>query len=548
MVYAPEDTAGDSTGSAARLLVIRGPGLGSQFELNARELVIGRASDADIRLTSAGISRKHCRIEAYKQGFRVVDLDSTNKTRVNGQVVDKHRLADGDRIQLEQTVLKFIAADTAESRYFERVAQAADRDPQTGLHTLEYFQARLEAIVGQAAASPEAASGGVFHIALDRPAELREQTGVTGASRLLAALGQRIAERLGEDVWSARFGEFRLVTIIEGVEESGLEEVASGLRRSLAAEVVDLGDHEIALTASIGVCPFSLRIADAEAMLVRAARCADQAQEEGGNRCRVFEPEVLASHVRESDLGIVGLLREALKGNSIQVLFQPAVSTGDDDIVHYQLLPRLMTDDDQLIPAARFIPIAEANGLIIDLDRWMGKRAVEILSEHKDQGRRLRLFVSQSAESLNDTERYLALSRDLDPEWRRSRQLVFEFAGKHLTNHLKPARLLLPGLRKLGFGVSVVGVGVDPASEALLTHFPADFYKLDPRLAGSIGNSREISAQFDKLADQAHRAGAKIIIPHVEDAQTMSRLWRSRADLLQGYFIQQPMQTPDFSL
>ncbi len=546
LITRPESEAGDRA-QPARLVVIQGPELGTQFALEGDGFVIGRASDADIRLTAAGISRQHCELKRSKGGFLIKDLNSTNHTRVNESVVERASLADGDRIRLGQTVLKYIAADTPEAAYHARLLRDGQRDPDSGLHVIGHFQTQLQALIQQATDSPEGVHGGVLHIALDKPAELRELTGVAGTGKLLARLGERISRALGDDTLIARFGEFRVVALTRTESAEALAQQAEKLRAEIVARVLDLGEGEVAVTASIGVCPFSLRIGEANSMLIGAARSAEQAQAEGGNRCRFYEPRVAAGNSSD-DLAVLALLTEALRKNTIQLLFQPAVSTGDESLAHYQLLPRLLTDDDELIPAARFVPVAEAQGKVRDLDLWMSVRALKILREHLGQNRQMRLFVSQAGASLGDRLRFETLTRDLEKPLTEQRLLVFEFRQADVLKRIKEARELMPRLRELGLGVSIAEVGDDVDPDLLLGHFSADYFKLTPRYARAIGRDAELTRRFEQLADQAHGAGARLIVPHVEDAETMGRLWASRADLLQGNFIQQPMQTPDFSL
>ncbi|HKF00066.1 MAG TPA: DUF3662 and FHA domain-containing protein [Actinomycetes bacterium] len=92
----------------ASLTLISGPRSGTGFfPLDAAELVIGRASAAGVTLADPGISRTHARVVREGDDFVVEDLGSTNGTEVNGQLVKRRRLADGDRIRLGSSTLQF---------------------------------------------------------------------------------------------------------------------------------------------------------------------------------------------------------------------------------------------------------------------------------------------------------------------------------------------------------------------------------------------------------------------------------------------------------
>jgi len=538
----------DSGQGTARLVVIQGPEIGRQFTLDSDNMVIGRADDCDLHLSASGISRHHCRIERKDRQFWVEDLDSTNHTRINEVVTEREALNDGDRIRLGETVLKFIGADNPEATWLEKIHDDASRDPDTGLFNRHHFLAQLEAALASVNATPEESGGGVIYLNLDASSAIRDRIGMSGMDHLLGRIGRRLDEVLRNDDIPARLGEHSLVVLTPGLDAGALDQLAETLRRLISEEVFAIKGQEVAASASLGICPLSLRIGEPDMLLVCAARAADQAQADGGNRCRTYQPEVSAASASDNERAMLGLLREALKKNTLQTLFQPAVSTGNDELTHYQLLPRLLTDDDQLIAAADFIPVAERHGRILELDRWMSVRALTVIREQLGRERPIRLFISQSAASLADEDRFEALAKNLEKRIAEQRLLVAEFRHADLDGHLKAARALLPRLRELGLGISISGVGDEARPELLLNHFDVDYVKMTPRFAAGIGADPKVSKQFDRLARTFHEAGARIIISQVEDAETMGRMWNSRADLLQGNFIQRPTQTPDFNL
>ena len=541
-----DSTTGDHI-KRARLVSVAGPELGAQFMLD-KEIVIGRSPECQIQLSAAGVSRRHSVVRATDSGYEIEDLDSTNHTRVNDQVVKRQALADGDRIRLGRSVLKFVAADSPDAAFHDDLAAAPQFDQSTGLYNVTYLQEQLGEALQAAAASPDAAPGGVLVVALDKSAELRDRVGIAGTSRLLRQLATRLTEKLGEQDIGARYSEFSVVVLVAGNGEQSLEQLAEELCEHVAGAAFDMGDQEIAISASIGLCAFDLRVNDAETMLIGAVRAAEKASADGGRRCLAYRPRVTGEAPDQDERALLGLLQAALQRNSIQVLFQPAVSIADSDTAHYQLLPRLLTDDDQLIPAARFVPLAERHDKIRELDLWMSVRATKVLDEQLGQNRQLRLFVSQSSASLTDRVRYETLAGRLKPAAREQRLLVFEFAHDDVLTHLKAARQLLPKLRELGLGVSISGISDQARPVDLLKHVPADYFKLAADFAHRMIGNHELTDIFNALVAQAHKTDAQIIVPMVENAETMSRLWTSKADLLQGNFIQQPMQTPDFSL
>lgn len=546
LVISRLDTHDEKPRSGARLVAVAGPELGSQFLLTG-EMTVGRAADSDVRLSAPGVSRRHCLIRAVDDDFEIEDLNSTNHTWINDVAVERQLLADGDRIRLGKSVLKYIAADSPDAAYHDDLAASPERDTTTGLLRIGPLQRRLDGLLEQASTSPEAGTGGVMVIAVDRASQVRERIGISGTGPLLAAIAERIAPAPGADTAVARYGEFNLAILVAGTTQA-LEQLAGEYCTAIARKPFAIDNNELAITVSIGTCAFDLRLGDAEAMLVGAVRAAEQAQDAGGRRCHAYRPRISTAGADESERVLMALMQDALRRNTVQVLYQPAVSTRDSDTAHYQLLPRLLSEDDQLIPAAQFVPAAERAGKVRELDLWISVRAIKVLDEQLNQGRSLRLFVSQSGASLDDKLRFETLAKRLRPEICDQRLLVFEFAYQDLMERLKSARQLLPRLRDLGLGVSIGGVDERVRPADLLAQLPADYIKLGGDFARAVSRDQAQADVFRRMAEQAHAADARVIVPMVEDAETMGRLWTSAADLLQGNFIQQPMQTPDFSL
>ena len=81
---------------------------GTRFDLpGGKVYLMGRDRDADIKLLSTSVSRRQARIDATGNTPVLIDLGSANGTKVNGEVVDRHPLREGDLIKMGQVVLRF---------------------------------------------------------------------------------------------------------------------------------------------------------------------------------------------------------------------------------------------------------------------------------------------------------------------------------------------------------------------------------------------------------------------------------------------------------
>jgi len=98
------------SGPAARLVWMRPDGQETEFPLAASVMLIGRDEDADIRVDEPLVSRAHARIEKRGGAYFVLDLGSTNLTKVNGEPVRERELRDGDELQFARARCRFVYA------------------------------------------------------------------------------------------------------------------------------------------------------------------------------------------------------------------------------------------------------------------------------------------------------------------------------------------------------------------------------------------------------------------------------------------------------
>ncbi len=97
-----------STPPAARLVWERQDGSHVDFALAATPMVVGRDEEADIRVDEPLVSRAHARIEPREGAYALLDLGSTNFTRVNGEVIRERVLRHGDELRFARARCRYV--------------------------------------------------------------------------------------------------------------------------------------------------------------------------------------------------------------------------------------------------------------------------------------------------------------------------------------------------------------------------------------------------------------------------------------------------------
>ncbi len=280
----------------------------------------------------------------------------------------------------------------------------------------------------------------------------------------------------------------------------------------------------------IGVCPFTLGIHEADAMVVAARNAIDEACLDG--RHGVF---VARSHHAPINAALVDRIRFALDTNGFEVLFQPIVSLQGDETGQFQALLRLRDDAQVLHAAAEVIPAATQAGLIGAVDQWVLAHCVALLARHADRAHRPHLFVSQSQASLRDAQASARLRALLAEHRVAASSIVIELHSRDAAHAPAEAGRYSAAMQAAGAGFALSGFN-DARDASLLDALRPGFVKLEPdllRIDDADARDR-LRARIDAL----HEQGVRVIAPRVEDARGAAALCGAGVDFIQGNFVQ----------
>jgi diguanylate cyclase (GGDEF)-like protein len=267
----------------AYLIVLAGENLGQMFPIRETETVIGRAADASVRLNDDGVSRRHAKIVYKQDEVTVEDMKSANGTLLNGQLVERAVLRDGDKIQVgSTTILKFTYADRLEEDFQQKMYEAALHDGPTRAYTKRYFLDRLPTEV--AYARRHATPLSLLMIDVDHFKKINDTHGHLAGDYVLVLLAQLISTALRAEDLFARYGGEEFVVLCRGVALDNAALLAERLRGRIEAAAFEYQQTPIPVTISIGVASY-VEQADAGTKLIAEADAAlYEAKHAGRNR------------------------------------------------------------------------------------------------------------------------------------------------------------------------------------------------------------------------------------------------------------------------
>lgn len=280
----PPSSRSGRLGSAC-VVVIHGENLGRRVELGDEAVVIGRSPDVELQINHRSISRQHCRIWREANGYRIRDLDSTNKTFLNEQPILEAELRDGDHISVGDSILKFMEQGSVEARYHEELYQLATSDPLTGLYNRRQFQELMEKEILRATRHLRTLCLALVDIDHFKP--INDRYGHPAGDGVIRGIAQLLRRNARADQLIARIGgeEFALVYAEQSLPEA--VESTERLRRAIEASPFELGGASATVTVSIGLAQWCRGMSALSDLMRAADEQLYRAKQSGRNRvCR----------------------------------------------------------------------------------------------------------------------------------------------------------------------------------------------------------------------------------------------------------------------
>ncbi len=420
----------------------------------------------------------------------------------------------------------------------EKLAFVAEHDALTGLANRTTFMRATEAAI---AALDGTSSLALLFVDLDNFKLVNDSLGHAAGDELLVTVGERLrgALRPGDEL--ARFGGDEFMVLLPHVDERGALATATRLRTQLA-QPVEVAGHRRTITASVGLTLCDRP--DARALdLIRDGDAAMYRAKVSGKNSHALFDSGLQQQVR-NQIELEDGLRQALELGELELHYQPELDLQTGVMFGVEALVRWRRADGTLVPPNDFIPLAERNGLIVPIGRWVLEEACRQASEWLSSG----VVHASTLMSVNLSQVQLT-----------HRDLVSDVAAA-LERHRLPARLLCleitessvmldPGranaalleLKALGVKLAIDDFGTGYSSLAHLKHLmPVDILKIDRSFVQGLADGAEDAAIITAVIDIAAKLGLTTVAEGIEETAQADQLRQMRCAIGQGFGLGRP--------
>jgi diguanylate cyclase (GGDEF)-like protein len=440
--------------------------------------------------------------------------------------------------------------DSHQTRIAELLAKKATviiqshYDSSTGLMTRHAFERQAAVLLS---ASESALAHCILYLDIDRLHVINETFGMHVGDDVIALVAECVAKTLPRGALSARISGDRLAALVPNVGMDAAATVAENIRAAVAAVAPRAGQGSFEVSASVGVAPIG-RSENALAHALATAEIACKAaKDRGRNRVEVFQDSDQSIIRRHTDILIIGQLRDALDSDRFRLDAQPILPLrGNYGRPRFELLIRMLGDHGEIIPPGKFLSSAERYQLMPSIDRWVVRRACELLGAHNKSisEESARFAINLSGQSLQDESFLQFVIDQIEKSELPPNVLCFELTETATIGNLAKAQDFMRTLQNLGCQFALDDFGTGVSSLAYLKDLPVNYLKIDGSFVrDSVQNARSDS-MIKAIAQLAKVMCMETIAEYVETDNLRVKMTELGVDYGQGFAMgkSQPLE------
>jgi diguanylate cyclase (GGDEF)-like protein/PAS domain S-box-containing protein len=421
-------------------------------------------------------------------------------------------------------------------------------DPLTELPNRRYLAEQLEASIFSF--KRHGTTSALLFIDLDQFKNINDSLGHAVGDEILIQVAKRLAAIIRAEDTIARLGgdEFVIVLSDLGKEPTKCVDHARRIADKIHGELgktYHVETHDLNITPTIGVTLFPEEGKTVDTILQEADSAMYQGKADGRNITKFFHPS-MQSEAQER-LGLERDLRTAIERDELELFFQPQYDR-DCRIFAAETLLRWQHPNRGSVSPSVFIPIAEDSGLILDIGRWVFRRAVECLRRWDNDDTMFfdHLAINVNSRQFRSPDFVRETIRDLVSVGVPPQRVVIEVTEGTVIDNFKETALKMAQLRDIGIRFSVDDFGIGYSSLSYLSRLPLDQLKIDRSFVTDVLEDANDAVIAETIIGMGNSLHFQTIAEGVENIEQLQFLRDKGCHGFQGFLFSKAVQEHEF--
>lgn len=457
-----------------------------------------------------------------------------------------HQVASPIHNQLGDTVgAVMIFRDVSKShRMASRLSWQASHDELTGLINRREFERQLDMIIERARNEP--GQHCLCFMDLDKFKVVNDTCGHAAGDELLRQLADLFRGKIrGADIL-ARISGDEFAIILTQCELGPAMNIAEDLRSNVEDFRFAWAGQSFQIGVSIGVVVVDAHSPDHEEVFKAADSACYAAKSAGRNRVHVYSQDDQEIRDRRGEAQWMVRIQHALEENQFRLFYQPIVPVQEDidGPVHYEILLRMVGDDDELIPPGAFIPAAERYQIMSKIDMWVIEHLLSWIAQHWDLSSTEVFAINLSGQSMTEEKLLRHIREMLEQYAIPPDRICFEITETAAIRNLSKAQQFMDEMKTIGCRFALDDFGSGLSSFAYLKTLSVDYLKIDGAFVKDMVDDPIDFAMVESIRNIGSILELKTIAEFVENDQVRKALAQVGVDFAQGYGIAKPKPLP----
>lgn len=384
----------------------------------------------------------------------------------------------------------------------------------------------------------------VMVLDIDKFKNINDVVGYDVADKLLKKISERIKRFVGnKGVVGRQSGDEFMILMYNADGVDGCRKIAEDIL-FLISQTYSIENHELFITGSAGISIYPEHGFNAEELIKNANTALTYSKSNGSSVLNIYSHEM--NEKAHERIEMEGKLKRAIRNREFVLYYQPLININSEKVMGVEALIRWDSPELGMVSPAKFIPIAEETGLIIQIGEWVLYNACTQNKKWQDLGlKNMIVSVNISPRQFEQDDFVEMVERVLKDTCLEPQYLELEITEDVIKN-IDEAVVILKRLKKMGIKIALDDFGTGYSSLSYLRKLPIDIIKMDKSFVWEIDDGETEIAITTAVIEMGHNLKLLVLAEGVETEEQLNCLKNFKCDVIQGYYFSEPIHPKRF--